>query len=109
MSPIAMPPSPMRDFSPAATNRSAEAENQIMRESTTQACTTRQDEKERDRILLEHLPLVRYLAHQIHERLPRHLPLEDLVNAGVIGLIDALNKFDHSKHVKFGCYARFRI
>jgi RNA polymerase sigma factor for flagellar operon FliA len=67
------------------------------------------DNLERDRILLEQLPQVRYLARRIHERLPRHVPLEDLVHAGVIGLIDALNKFDHSKHVQFSSYAKFRI
>ena len=49
------------------------------------------------------------LARRIHERLPRHVPLEDLVHAGVVGLIDALNKFDSSKHVQFGSYAKFRI
>src|SRR5277367_4670586 len=37
------------------------------------------------------------------------VPLEDLVHAGVVGLIDAFNKFDHSKHVQFGSYAKFRI
>ena len=68
-----------------------------------------QDKAERDRILLEQLPQVRYLARRIHERLPRQVPLEDLVHAGVIGLIDALNKFDRSKHVQFGSYAKFRI
>jgi RNA polymerase sigma factor for flagellar operon FliA len=71
--------------------------------------TTRQDKEERDRILLEQLPQVRYLARRIHEHLPRHVPFEDMVHAGVIGLIDALNKFDCSKHVQFGSYAKFRI
>jgi RNA polymerase sigma factor FliA len=65
--------------------------------------------EERDRVLLEQLPQVRYLARRIHERLPRHVPLEDLVHAGVVGLIDAFNKFDHSKQVQFGSYAKFRI
>ena len=72
-------------------------------------CPTRQEEEDRDRILLEQLPQVRYLARRIHERLPRHISLEDLVHAGVVGLIDALNKFDGSKHVQFGSYAKFRI
>ena len=58
---------------------------------------------------MEQLPQVRYIARRIHERLPRHVPLEDLVHAGVVGLIDALNKFDQSKHVQFGSYAKFRI
>ena len=80
-----------------------------MSNPTAQAYTAWQDKEERDRILLEQLPQVRYLARRIHERLPRHVPLEDLIHAGVIGLIDALNKFDSSKHVQFGSYAKFRI
>jgi RNA polymerase sigma factor for flagellar operon FliA len=73
------------------------------------ACQDKQDKEERDRILLEQLPQVRYLARRIHERLPRHVPFEDLVHAGVIGLIDALNKFDRTKRVQFASYAKFRI
>jgi RNA polymerase sigma factor FliA len=80
-----------------------------MSKNSAQACSSWQDKEERDRILLEQLPQVRYLARRIHERLPRHVPLDDLVHAGVVGLIDALNKFDHSKHVQFGSYAKFRI
>ena len=80
-----------------------------MTKNTAQPYTSWQDKEERDRILLEQLPQVRYLARRIHERLPRHVPLEDMVHAGVIGLIDALNKFDRSKHVQFGSYAKFRI
>jgi RNA polymerase sigma factor for flagellar operon FliA len=64
---------------------------------------------ERDRLLLEHLPTVRYLARRIHERLPQHVELEDLVSAGVVGLIDAFSKFDHTKKVQFKSYAQFRI
>ncbi|HUD24000.1 MAG TPA: FliA/WhiG family RNA polymerase sigma factor [Acidobacteriaceae bacterium] len=64
---------------------------------------------ERDRLLLEHLPTVRYLARRIHERLPQHVELDDLVSAGVVGLIDAFSKFDHSKQVQFKSYAQFRI
>ena len=64
---------------------------------------------DRDRLLLEHLPTVRYLARRIHERLPQHVDLDDLISAGVVGLIDALAKFDHSKQVQFKSYAQFRI
>jgi RNA polymerase sigma factor FliA len=85
------------------------SENRMTSKNTAEAYTSWQDKEERDRILLEQLPQVRYLARRIHERLPRHVPLEDMVHAGVIGLIDALNKFDHSKHVQFGSYAKFRI
>jgi RNA polymerase sigma factor for flagellar operon FliA len=68
-----------------------------------------QTDAEREHILMEQLPQVRYIARRIHERLPRHVPFEDLVHAGVLGLIDALNKFDLSKHVQFSSYAKFRI
>jgi RNA polymerase sigma factor FliA len=79
-----------------------------MREAK-QAYTAWQDEEERERLLLEQLPQVRYIARRIHERLPRHVPFEDLVHAGVVGLIDALHKYDRGKHVQFGSYAKFRI
>jgi RNA polymerase sigma factor FliA len=64
---------------------------------------------ERDLLLMEHLPTVRYLARRIHERLPQHVELDDLVSAGVVGLIDAFSKFDHRKKVQFKSYAQFRI
>lgn len=67
------------------------------------------DEAERNRRLMDELPQVKYIARHIHERLPQHVPLEDLVHAGVLGLIDALNKFDYSKNVQFKTYAKFRI
>jgi RNA polymerase sigma factor for flagellar operon FliA len=67
------------------------------------------DSEERERILLEQLPQVRYIARRIHERLPQHVPYDDLVHSGVVGLIDALNKYDACKHVQFASYAKHRI
>jgi len=64
---------------------------------------------EQERLLLEHLPIVRFLARRIHERLPQHVDIEDLVSAGVVGLMDAFTKFDPSKKVQFRSYAQFRI
>jgi len=64
---------------------------------------------DRDLLLLEHLPAVRYIARRIHERLPQHVELDDLVSAGIVGLIDAFGKFDHAKKVQFKSYAQFRI
>jgi RNA polymerase sigma factor for flagellar operon FliA len=64
---------------------------------------------EREALLMEHLPTVRYLARRIHERLPQHVDLDDLISAGVVGLIDAFSKFDHGKKVQFKSYAQFRI
>jgi RNA polymerase sigma factor for flagellar operon FliA len=64
---------------------------------------------EQERLLLEHLPIVRFLARRIHERLPQHVEIEDLVSAGVVGLMDAFAKFDPNKKVQFRSYAQFRI
>ncbi|HEY2466649.1 MAG TPA: FliA/WhiG family RNA polymerase sigma factor [Terracidiphilus sp.] len=64
---------------------------------------------EQERLLLEHLPIVRFLARRIHERLPQHVDIEDLVSAGVVGLMDAFSKFDPQKKVQFRSYAQFRI
>jgi RNA polymerase sigma factor FliA len=64
---------------------------------------------EQEKVLLEHLPIVRFLARRIHERLPQHVEIEDLVSAGVVGLMDAFAKFDPTKKVQFRSYAQFRI
>jgi RNA polymerase sigma factor FliA len=59
--------------------------------------------------MAEHLPTVRFIARRIHERLPQHVPIEDLYNAGVLGLLDAFGRFDPSQQVKFRTFAQFRI
>ena len=66
-------------------------------------------EEDFQQIVLEQLPHVKYIARRIHEHLPKHVPYEDLVQAGMVGLLDALNKFDSEKNVKFASYAKFRI
>ncbi len=63
----------------------------------------------REQVLLDHLPQVRYVAQRIHERIARHVPLEDLISAGCIGLMDAFDKFDSGKKVQLQTYAQFRI
>ncbi len=67
------------------------------------------DPMARERVLLEHMPIVRFIARRIHERLPQHLEMEDLVGAGMVGLMDAFNKFDSAKNIQFRTYAQFRI
>ncbi len=62
-----------------------------------------------DELLLEQLPQVKYIARRIHERLPQHVPFDDLLHAGIVGLIDAMHKYDASKNVRFASYAKFRI
>jgi RNA polymerase sigma factor for flagellar operon FliA len=62
-----------------------------------------------EQLLLEQLPQVKYIARRIHERLPQHVPFDDLLHAGIVGLIDAMHKYDASKNVRFASYAKFRI
>ena len=63
----------------------------------------------RDRIVLEHLPLVKAIAIRVHENLPVHVDLDDLTHAGVLGLFDAVTKYDALKNVAFHAYAKHRI
>jgi RNA polymerase sigma factor for flagellar operon FliA len=65
--------------------------------------------KKRDRIVLEHLPLVKAIAMRVHENLPVHVDLDDLIHAGILGLFDAAGKFDSTKKVAFSSYAKHRI
>ena len=67
------------------------------------------DPAAREHLLLEALPQVRFIARRIHGHLPRHVPLEDLVNAGVLGLMEAVHKFDPAKNVALKSYAKYRI
>ena len=60
-------------------------------------------------LIVEHLPTVRYVARRIHESLPRHVDFEELVSAGILGLIDAASKFKNDKNAQFKTYAQFRI
>jgi len=63
----------------------------------------------RDRSVLDHLPLVKAIAIRVHENLPVHVDLDDLIHAGVLGLFDAVAKFDQRKNVEFDSYAKHRI
>jgi len=67
------------------------------------------DPVERERLLQENLPEVRYIARRIHDRLPSHVSFDDLVHAGILGLIDAVDKYDPNRNVLLKSYARFRI
>jgi RNA polymerase sigma factor for flagellar operon FliA len=64
---------------------------------------------EQETRLTEALPLVRFVARGIHDRLPAHIELDELVSAGTLGLVDAARKYNPSKNVQFRSYAQFRI
>lgn len=67
------------------------------------------DHEEKDRLILEYAPVIKYIAQRIATRLPPHVSVDDLINAGVIGLIDAIEKYDSSRDNTFKTYAEFRI
>jgi RNA polymerase sigma factor for flagellar operon FliA len=64
---------------------------------------------ERDGLIIEYSPLIKHIASRIAVRLPAHIERDDLISAGVIGLIDAIEKYDPSKETKFRTYAEIRI
>jgi RNA polymerase sigma factor FliA len=65
--------------------------------------------EERNELVLRELPQVYYVAARIRERLPRHVEMEDLVQAGVIGLLEACRNYDSDKDAQFSTFAKHRI
>lgn len=63
----------------------------------------------REKLILEHLPQVKLIARRIHERLPGSVSLDDLISAGVVGLIAAIDRYDASHDVKLKTYAEYKI
>ncbi|OKY74585.1 MAG: RNA polymerase subunit sigma [Desulfobulbaceae bacterium DB1] len=63
----------------------------------------------RNELILTYTPLIKYIASRLASRLPGHVSLDDLISCGIIGLIDAIDKFDVNKNVQFKTYAEFRI
>jgi RNA polymerase sigma factor for flagellar operon FliA len=67
------------------------------------------DSKEREKLIIKYVPLVKNIVGRIAMRLPSHVGKDDLVNAGIIGLMSAIEKFDETRNVLFETYAGFRI
>lgn len=63
----------------------------------------------REDLILKHAPLVKYIADRMAMRLPPKISKEDLISAGILGLLDALDKFDSEMGIKFQTYAEHRI
>jgi RNA polymerase sigma factor for flagellar operon FliA len=60
-------------------------------------------------VVVEYSPMVKYVANRIALRLPSHVEVEDLISVGVLGLIDAIEKYDPARGAKFKTYAEFRV
>ncbi|MBI2060192.1 MAG: RNA polymerase sigma factor FliA [Nitrospirae bacterium] len=76
---------------------------------TTSRAYAQQSPDEKKKIVDEHLPLVRHEVARFKARLPQHVSADDLTSAGVLGLIDAVDKFDQTKGVPFRNYAALRV
>jgi RNA polymerase sigma factor for flagellar operon FliA len=67
------------------------------------------DRDNREQIIKDYVPLVKFVAHRIASRLPSHVELDDLINSGILGLMDAIEKFEPTRNIKFKTYAELRI
>jgi RNA polymerase sigma factor for flagellar operon FliA len=77
--------------------------NQLVKEDFSPVNSTR------ERLVKEYAPLIKYIAQKIAARLPANIELDDLISSGVIGLMDAIEKYDSRRDNKFKTYAEFRI
>src|SRR3972149_9616271 len=68
-----------------------------------------QSPPDREAVVSEFLPSIKYHASMLKLRLPPNIEMDDLVSSGVVGLLDAVDKFDSSRGIKFKTYAEFRI
>lgn len=67
------------------------------------------DRDNREQIIKDYVPLVKFVAHRISSRLPSHVELDDLIHSGILGLMDAIEKFEPARNIKFKTYAELRI
>ena len=76
---------------------------------TTAKKYAKKDDSYRDQLITEYLPYVKRIVHRIAVHLPSTIDIEDLMNVGVIGLIQAVDRYDPKRDNKFMTYAVFRI
>jgi RNA polymerase sigma factor for flagellar operon FliA len=90
----------------AAARKTATAKKQNSSQNKSQASA---NDPMRNQVIMDYAPLIKYIAQKIAARLPSNIDLDDLFSAGVIGLMDAIDKYDPSRDNKFKTYAEFRI
>jgi RNA polymerase sigma factor for flagellar operon FliA len=70
---------------------------------------TAKGKADKNSLLTDHMPLVKRLAHQMKAKLPPSVEVDDLVQAGMIGLLDAINRYEENHGAQFETYAVVRI
>ena len=63
----------------------------------------------REEVIIKYSPMIKYVANRIAMRLPPHVEVDDLISVGVLGLMDAIGKYDPTRGAKFKTYAEFRV
>lgn len=67
------------------------------------------DDYEKEELIKSYLPLVKKVVHRLSGRLPKDVDIREMLNSGIIGLVDALEKYDPRHETNFSTYAQFRI
>lgn len=67
------------------------------------------DDNEKEELIKAYLPLVKRVVHRLSGRLPKDVDVKEMLNSGIIGLVDALEKYDPRHETNFSTYAQFRI
>ncbi len=67
------------------------------------------DDFEKEELIKSYLPLVKKVVHRLSGRLPKDVDIKEMLNSGIIGLVDALDKYDPKHETNFATYAQFRI
>lgn len=66
-------------------------------------------DENREAVIIKYSPMIKYVANRIAMRLPPHVEVDDLISVGVLGLMDAITKYDPTRGAKFKTYAEFRV
>lgn len=72
-------------------------------------CKEQGDESAREQLVLYYVRIVKYIAGRMAIHVPASVEMNDLVGWGMLGLLDAMDKFDHRQDIKFSTYASIRI
>jgi RNA polymerase sigma factor FliA len=97
----------LKKETPSTSTATSGKSTQLMKQY--KAAPAKMEKGQKDQLIMEYAPLIRYIAQKIAVRLPSNIELDDLISSGVIGLMDAIEKYDPTRDNKFKTYAEFRI
>ncbi|MGM0470702.1 MAG: FliA/WhiG family RNA polymerase sigma factor [Bacillota bacterium] len=87
----------------------AKSNSQLSEEELWVEFKENNSQQAKEELILRFIPLVKYVVNRVSINLPDQFEFEDLENYGIIGLIDAIERFDHRRGIKFSTYAISRI